>query len=311
MGMIAKTYDIPEKLAMWLDKYLAHVRYEKNLSAKTLENYTRQLVFITQYLAENGIERWKEVTVSQVRGVLVQGKKQQLSPASLALRLSCFRNFLQFLVNEGQLNANPAVSVSAPKQHRPLPKNLDVEQMHQLLEFNDTDPLAIRDKAMMELMYSCGLRLSELASLTVEQVNRGEKMLSILGKGNKERMVPIGKMARDAIAQWLRVRGDFVVDNEQALFLSKQKRPITTRQIAKRMKLWGQKQFLADDVHPHKLRHSFASHMLESSQDLRAVQELLGHANLSTTQIYTHLDFQHLAKVYDKSHPRSKASSKK
>jgi integrase/recombinase XerC len=201
--------------------------------------------------------------------------------------------------------------VVTPKQGRPLPKNLDVDQVYQLLNITDEgDPLAIRDRAMMELFYSAGLRLAELVALNVADLGRDDRQLRVLGKGNKERIVPFGRMALEWLNKWLAVRPLFAVADEPALFLSKQKRRISTRSVQLRLEQWGIKQDLAPHVNPHKLRHSFATHLLESSADLRAVQELLGHANLATTQIYTHLDFQRLADVYDQSHPRAKKRHK-
>ena len=189
---------------------------------------------------------------------------------------------------------------------RPLPKQLNVDEMAQLLNIDEESVLATRDKAMMELTYGCGLRLAELTQLDLKHIEEGMRQLRVFGKGSKERILPLGSVAKDALKAWLKVRGQMVGEDETAVFVSMRQQRISSRQIAKRMKLWAQKQSLDQQVSPHKLRHSFATHMLESSGDLRAVQELLGHANLSTTQVYTHLDFQHLAKVYDTAHPRAR-----
>jgi integrase/recombinase XerC len=204
------------------------------------------------------------------------------------------------------MSANPAKGVSAPRKKRPLPKNLDVDEVGQLLEVNEDDPLAIRDRAMMELMYGAGLRLAELVSINVKDVGLSSGEIRVVGKGDKERKVPFTGMAAEWVSKWLRVRPSLANSDELGLFVSKLGVRISHRNVQKRMAEWGQKQAVASHISPHKLRHSFATHMLESSNNLRAVQELLGHENISTTQIYTHLDFQHLAEVYDQAHPRAK-----
>ncbi|GAA0374707.1 tyrosine recombinase XerC [Bowmanella denitrificans] len=289
-------------LQEWLDAFLAHLRYERNLSPKTLENYARQL---RQSAQELPIEQWSQLQTEHIRQVLNKARLQRLSANSIALRLSALRTFCQYLVQMKQLSLNPATGVQAPKRGRPLPKQLHVDEMSNLLDFEPGDDiLAIRDKAMLELTYGCGLRLAELTGLNLLDVR--ERELRVLGKGSKQRQLPIGRQARQCLDAWLKVRGQLAPADEPALFVSKQNKRITSRQIAKRMNLWAQKQGMAQPVHPHKLRHSFATHLLESSGDLRGVQELLGHANLSTTQVYTHLDFQHLAQVYDGAHPRAK-----
>ena len=233
-----------------------------------------------------------------------------LKASSLAMRLSALRSFFDFLVHQNVLKANPAKGVAAPRKSRPLPKNLDVDEMNQLLDVNEDDPLAIRDRAMMELMYGAGLRLSELVGIDLRNISLSKGDLRVIGKGDKERIVPFSGLAREWVAKWLKLRDSIAQADEQALFVSKLGHRISTRNVQKRMAEWGQKQAVSSHINPHKLRHSFATHMLESSGDLRAVQELLGHANLSTTQIYTHLDFQHLAKVYDEAHPRAKKRNK-
>ena len=295
--------DILPALARGIEDFVGYLKYERNLSSKTLDNYQRQLQVVAQILP---ITAWSQLTTTHVKRVLTESRKQQLSPRSIALRLSSLRSFCQFLISQGSLQSNPAKGVKAPKQGRPLPKQLNVDEMAQLLNITDDSLLALRDKALMELTYGCGLRLSELASLNLLSIENGMEQLRVRGKGNKERIVPVGKEARSALSEWLKVRGQLAGVNESAVFLSMRKQRISTRQIAKRMDLWAQQQSLTRPVSPHKLRHSFATHILESSGDLRAVQELLGHANLSTTQVYTHLDFQHLAQVYDKAHPRAK-----
>ena len=291
-------------LHTWLDKYLAYLKYEKNLANNSIQNYHRQL---NVAFDELDIESWSTFGTSEVRNILNGARKGGLSSRSIALRLSSIRGFCAFLVQQDQLTQNPAASIQAPKQAKPLPKQLNVDEMHQLLDIKENDILAIRDKAMMELMYSCGLRLSELANLNIKSI-QPDGQLRVIGKGNKERLLPIGRVALDAQSVWLKIRPELAADGEPALFVSMLKNRIGTRQIAKRMKLWATRQNLEQSVNPHKLRHSFATHVLESSSDLRGVQELLGHANLSTTQVYTHLNFQHLAHVYDSAHPRAKKS---
>jgi len=285
-----------------LDKYFDYLKYERNLAAKSIENYRRQLASICQALT---ITDWLELTVDHVRQVLNQARRQGLSPRSISLRLSALRGYCAYLVELEVLSSNPAKAVQAPKQGSPLPKQLNVDEMHQLLDFDDDSLLAVRDKAMLELTYSCGLRLAELADLNLKSL-QDDGQLRVMGKGSKERILPIGKTALKCLGEWLKVRGVLADGDEPALFLSKHRRRISHRQIAKRMQLWAKQQHLDQDINPHKLRHSFATHILESSGDLRGVQELLGHANLSTTQVYTHLNFQHLASVYDTAHPRAK-----
>ena len=286
-----------------INDFLDYLKYERNLSIKTIENYRRQLLVIVDGLT---IESWPQLTTNHVKRILAQAHRQGLSPKSIALRLSALRSFCRFLVTQGTMAQNPAKAVSAPKQGRPLPKQLNVDEMSQLLNIDEESLLAVRDKAMMELTYGCGLRLAELTNLDLEHLEDDIRQLRVRGKGSKERILPVGKVAKAALNAWLKVRGQLVAHDENAVFVSMRQQRISSRQIAKRMKLWAQRQSLDSQVSPHKLRHSFATHMLESSGDLRAVQELLGHADLSTTQIYTHLDFQHLANVYDTAHPRAR-----
>ncbi|AAK03785.1 tyrosine recombinase XerC subunit [Pasteurella multocida] len=288
-----------------LDKYWNYLRIERQVSPHTLTNYQRQLYRIVDILAENGITSWQAVTPSIVRFILAQSNKDGLKERSLALRLSVLRRFFTYLVQQQDINVNPATGVSAPKQNRHLPKNIDAEQVQQLLNNDSKEPIDIRDRAILELLYSSGLRLSELQSLNLNSINTRVREVRVMGKGNKERIVPFGRYASHAIQQWLKVRILFNPKDE-ALFVSQLGNRLTHRAIQQRLEVWGIKQGLSSHLNPHKLRHSFATHMLEASSDLRAVQELLGHSNLSTTQIYTHLNFQHLAEVYDSAHPRAK-----
>jgi|GEM_PF-4853 len=287
-----------------LNQYWDYLRIERQVSPHTLTNYQHQLDAILAILAEKGIQHWQQVNPSVVRLILAESRKQGLKEKSLALRLSALRQFFSYLVQQGQMKVNPATGISAPKQGKHLPKNIDAEQVQKLLSNDSKDPIDLRDRAMMELMYSSGLRLSELQGLNLNSINTRVREVRVIGKGNKERIVPFGRYASHAIQQWLKVRPLFNPKDE-ALFVSQQGNRLTHRSIQKRMETWGIRQGLNSHLNPHKLRHSFATHMLEASSDLRAVQELLGHSNLSTTQIYTHLNFQHLAEVYDQAHPRA------
>lgn len=289
--------------------YWDFLRIEKQVSPHTLSNYQRQLQAVCEMLEQKQVTAWQEVEASTVRWILSQSHKQGLSAKSIGLRLVALRQFLAFLVKQGELKVNPTLGIKSPKSNKHLPKNIDAEQIGLLLNIDSNEPLDLRDVAMMELMYSSGLRLSELQGLDLGDMDLPNREVRLLGKGNKERIVPIGSKALNAIEQWLAVRGQFH-PKDNAVFLNQRGGRLSHRSIQLAMKKWGQKQALDTHLHPHKLRHSFATHMLEASQDLRAVQELLGHSSLSTTQIYTHLDFQHLAKIYDSAHPRARRVKK-
>lgn len=278
----------------------------RNLAQRTRENYRRQLLAIIDMLP---ITQWQQLQDKHVRRVLSLSRQANLSANSIALRLSALRSFCRFLMQKDILKFNPAEAVNAPKRGKRLPKRLNVDEMNQLLAVAPESTLAIRDRAMMELTYACGLRLAELTGLNLDDIQHNMTQLRVLGKGSKERVLPIVGEAKKQLKAWLKVRGELAPVDEPALFVSQRNRRICSRQIAKRMQHWAQQQQLQQGIHPHKLRHSFATHVLESSGDLRAVQELLGHANLSTTQVYTHLDFQHLAQVYDNAHPRARKKS--
>ncbi|MFW1475420.1 tyrosine recombinase XerC [Vibrio parahaemolyticus] len=297
---------LPNSLQKPLERFYEFLRSEKGLSLHTQRNYKQQLETMAQHLAEMGLKDWSQVDAGWVRQLAGKGMREGMKASSLATRLSSLRSFFDFLILRGEMSANPAKGVSAPRKKRPLPKNLDVDEVNQLLEVNEDDPLAIRDRAMMELMYGAGLRLAELVSVDVRDVQLRSGELRVIGKGDKERKVPFSGMATEWVGKWLRVRGDLAAPGEPALFVSKLGTRISHRSVQKRMAEWGQKQSVASHISPHKLRHSFATHMLESSNNLRVVQELLGHENISTTQIYTHLDFQHLAQAYDQAHPRAR-----
>ncbi len=293
----------------WLEKYWDYLRIERQVSPLTLKNYQHQLQTIVQQLERHGIVEWQKVTPNVVRFLLGEGKKAGLNAKSLALRLSALRRFFTYLMQQEVITANPATSVHAPKQSKHLPKNLDHEQMQQLLANDSQDPLDIRDRAMIELMYSAGLRLAELQGLNLSDLDWHDGQVKVLGKGRKERIVPVGHYAERALKQWLAVRASYS-PSDDALFVSRYGKRISMRNIQKRMEKWAIQQGVSTHLNPHKLRHSFATHLLENEADLRGVQELLGHANLSTTQIYTHLNFQHLANVYDSAHPRAKRRKK-
>jgi integrase/recombinase XerC len=288
-----------------IDGFLRYLKVERQLSPLTLLNYGRQLAALLHLLEEMGLKSWQQCDAAGVRSLAVRSRKAGLGPSSLALRLSALRSFFDWMISQGELTANPARGISAPKAGRHLPKNIDVDDVNRLLDIDLNDPLAVRDRAMLEVMYGAGLRLSELVNMDCGHLDLSTGEAWVIGKGSKERRVPVGKSAVAWVEHWLDLRELFGPDDD-ALFLSKQGKRISARNVQKRFSEWGIKQGLNSHVHPHKLRHSFATHMLESSGDLRGVQELLGHANLSTTQIYTHLDFQHLASVYDAAHPRAK-----
>ncbi len=299
---------LPAELDHWqadLSAFLAYLKHERGYSDKTLSSYQLQLSAVASQVAEQA-NHWVELTETQLQ-LHISSCRKSLKARSLALRVASLRSFYRYLVQQGKLKENPASYLQVPKFDKPLPKNLDVDQVNHLLDFDTSeDALACRDKAILELFYSSGLRLDELVSANLQDIDWSEALIRVRGKGNKQRVLPIGRMAVAAIKDWLKVRSAYVGSDPEALFLSKQKNRISNRQVQQRVKLWSERQGLAQHLHPHMLRHSFATHMLESSSDLRAVQELLGHANLNTTQVYTHLDFQQLAKVYDNAHPRAK-----
>lgn len=287
-------------------RFERYLRSERQYSPHTCRNYLRELSRCQPLLIELGMTHWHRVSLEQLQALLAKLHRRGLSPRSLALTLSALRQLGEFMVLCGEMDHNPAKHLSAPKQGKPLPKNLDVDQMDQLLSLDGQDPLVVRDRAMMELLYSSGLRLAELVSLDLGDLDLQERQVRVTGKGGKTRLLPVTSTAVASLKLWLSVRPQPTDPEDQALFLSSRGRRISHRSVQARLSKWGMEQTVGARVHPHKLRHAFATHMLESSGDLRAVQELLGHANLSTTQVYTHLDFQHLAEVYDQAHPRAK-----
>lgn len=288
--------------------FLSYLRDVRQLSPHTLSNYQRDLASLQAYCEHHKKPNAGELDEADIRAWVSQLHRRGLAGSSIQRSLSAARSFFNYLSRINGHPRNPAAAVQAPRKPRKLPKTLDADQVGRYLEFDDDGPTALRDRAMAELFYSSGLRLAELNSVNVNDIDHQSRLLTVTGKGNKARTVPVGGVALEAIEKWMAVRPNIAANKDaaQALFTSNRGQRISVRNIQARLKLQGRKSGMHQDVHPHMLRHSFASHMLESSGDLRAVQELLGHANISTTQIYTHLDFQHLAKVYDAAHPRAK-----
>lgn len=289
----------------WLDKFISHLE-GRYLSPHTISNYRRDLLKAFVFYQKQSITGWHEVTPTHIRHLVITLHSKGLNGRSLQRQLSALRTFFNYLLKNGVIKNNPASGIKAPKSARKLPKVLNTEQTTQLLDKDPKDDLSIRDFAIMELLYSSGLRVAELTQLDLEDIDLIDATVRITGKGGKIRIVPIGRFARKSIQSWLTVRSTLIKKDEIAFFVGRRGTRLTTRAVQLRLKEWGIKQQLDVPLHPHMLRHSFASHLLESSGQIRAVQELLGHADLSSTQIYTHLDFQHLASVYDKTHPRAK-----
>lgn len=289
-----------------VDRYLASLRNERRLSPHTSSSYGRDLASLVDYCQSQGLERWAQLDQQHLRMFAAREHRRGLSPRSIQRRLSACRGLFRFLMREGELRQDPAGDVRPPKARKRLPTPLDTDAMARLLEFRSDDRLGIRDKAIMELFYSSGLRLSELLGLTLDRLDLRGREVRVLGKGGKERIVPVGRQAVAAIERWLAERTTLADVGERTVFVGVNGKPLGPRIVQRRIAQWARLQGLPEHVHPHMFRHSFASHLLESSQDLRAVQELLGHANIATTQVYTHLDFQHLARIYDAAHPRAR-----
>lgn len=290
-----------------IESFLSHLAHERRLSSQTLIAYRRDLERLNAWLSESGSITIDRLDEQAIRQYLAARHRRGASGKTLQRELSSLRSLYRWLLREGLAPANPAVGVRAPKSPRRLPATLDADQLCSLLDHpDDEDLLAIRDHAMVELFYSSGLRLAELVAVNLGDIDMAEGELSVLGKGAKTRRVPVGIQAREAVQRWMRVRGNLAGADEPALFVSSRGTRIHPRTVEVRLAHWARTQGASRDLHPHLLRHSFATHLLESSGDLRAVQELLGHADIGTTQIYTHLDFQHLAQVYDQAHPRAK-----
>ncbi len=294
------------KAAAWIGRYLAHLRTERRLSPHTEAAYRRDLDALVAFCEGEKITGWKQLDNFHVRTFAAREHRDGLGPRSVQRRLSALRGFFNYLIREKVIEANPAADIRAPKAAKRLPKTLDVDQVASLLERKPGDALSRRDLAMLELLYSSGLRLAELAGLDIADLDLADRTVRVLGKGSKTRVLPVGRQAVAAIRAWLADRAGIVSGGGNALFVGRNGRRLGARAIQRRIGRWAAASDLNVPVHPHLLRHSFATHLLESSRDLRGVQELLGHADISTTQVYTHLDFQHLARIYDESHPRAR-----
>jgi integrase/recombinase XerC len=288
-----------------INAFMVYLRTEKQLSARTLDAYRRDLKKLQLYAQPRALNTLDALNHSQIRLLLAQQHRAGSGGKTLARGLSALRSFFRFAVKRGWLSNNPAEGLTAPKSPQKLPKTLDVDQAGQFVQLAGDDFLSLRDGAMVELMYSSGLRLAELVGTNLTDIDLTDASVRVTGKGRKQRELPVGRFAVAAIKRYLTVRGRHAHTDEPALFVSKRGKRISPRSVQARLEHISLRQGTDQPVHPHMLRHSFASHMLESSADLRLVQELLGHANIATTQVYTHLDFQHLAKVYDAAHPRA------
>jgi integrase/recombinase XerC len=287
-----------------IDDFLAHLSVERRLSPRTTETYRRQLDESARALQDHGASDWHEVRRDQVRSLITGAHRRGLAPRSLALMLAALRSFYRWLRQARYPDlVNPALGIKPPKSGKRLPAVLDADAVTQLVEIPEGERLSVRDRALLELFYSSGLRLSEVAGLRWGDLDLADGSVRVLGKGAKTRIVPVGSMAVAALRELAAEHGTGI---EQPVFGNGRGGPLSPRGIQARVKVWAQRQGIWQRVHPHLLRHSFASHLLESSGDLRAVQELLGHADIGTTQVYTHLNFQHLAEVYDKAHPRAR-----
>ncbi|MGD2112368.1 MAG: tyrosine recombinase XerC [Gammaproteobacteria bacterium] len=290
----------------WIERFLDHLCTERRLAENTRRHYRRDLAELEAFCEQTGLGDWCELDTHRVRQFATRAHRRGLSGRSIQRRLSAIRSFFNYLLREQHVTQNPAHDISAPKSQRRLPDALNVDDVARLLRGAPQEALAARDLAILELLYSSGLRLSELVALDMDDMDLEERTLRVTGKGNKTRVVPIGARALAAMQTWLVLRTDRLATGEHAVFTGRRGRRLGQRAVQQRVRLWAQRKGIPGTVHPHTLRHSFASHLLESSGDLRAVQELLGHADISTTQIYTHLDYQHLARVYDAAHPRAR-----
>jgi integrase/recombinase XerC len=302
----------------WVERFRRYLSTERRLSAHTDSAYARDLAALVKFCDRAGLSDWKALDTQHIRTFAAHSHAKGLGPRSIQRRLSAVRSFYEFLLREahgtaaaggrrgGRVTHNPAHDVRAPKAARRLPHTLDADQMARLLAIPPGDGLTARDRAIMELLYSSGLRLAELVSLDVPSVDLKDRMVRVIGKGGKARLVPVGRAAVDALKAWLKERATLIRAGETGLFVGRTGRRLGARAVQLRVAYWARRQGLGVHVHPHLFRHSFASHLLESSGELRGVQELLGHADISSTQIYTHLDFQHLARIYDATHPRAR-----
>ena len=294
----------------WIARFVRHLETERRLSPHTCKHYRRDIESLQHYCDEQKLNRWGDLDDEYVRAYAATCYRRGLSARSIQRRLSAARTFFRYLLREKWVKRNPVESVRAPKAGKRLPGNLDADRMARLLEIKGDGPIVARDRAILELLYSSGLRLGELVGLGITDVDMADATVHVTGKGNKDRIVPVGRYALKALSTWHSVRGELANPGELALFVSQRGSRLSPRSVQARVDFWAKRQGIDCKVYPHLFRHSFASHLLESSHDLRGVQELLGHANISTTQIYTHLDFQYLAQIYDQTHPRAKARNK-
>jgi integrase/recombinase XerC len=306
----------------WLARFSRYLSLERRLSAHTDVSYAGDLKALVKFCDRSGLADWSALDSGHIRTFAAHSHAGGLSPRSIQRRLSAVRSFYEFLLREApgeaaragraprrpvaRVTVNPALEVRAPKAARRLPQTLDADQMARLLEIPAAGGLTARDRALMELLYSSGLRLAELVGLDLADIDLKDRTVRLLGKGRKSRIVPVGRLAVVALRGWLKERAALAPAVETALFVGRGGRRLGARAIQLRVDYWAKRQGLGLHVHPHLFRHSFASHLLESGGELRGVQELLGHADISTTQIYTHLDFQHLARIYDAAHPRAR-----
>ncbi len=293
----------------WAERFETHLR-ERQLSAHTLYNYRRDLASAIDFCRARNIAEWPQLQPADVRAWAAHLHRNGLSGRSIQRSLCALRALCRYLIGEGVLSRNPAQDIRAPRSPATLPHSLDIDSLQPLLESRASNWLSQRDITMMELMYSCGLRLAELTGLDVDDVDRTTAEVRVLGKGSKTRIVPVGRKALAAVEAWLPVRDVYRTAGENALFINRRGTRLSARSVQQRFRRHALQAGFDGRLHPHALRHSFATHILESSGDLRAVQELLGHANLRTTQVYTHLDFQHLAQVYDQAHPRARKKAR-
>lgn len=296
---------MPGSLDFVLEQFGSYLVNERRVSPLTLLSYRRDLAHLRDFCRRRGIDDWADLDSTRVRLYVAELHKAGLMGRSIQRRLSAVRSFYRYLLRENRVARNPAAGVVAPKSPRRLPKSLSPDETARLMELGASDRAAVRDRALLELFYSSGLRLAELVALNLDDLH-GDGTIRVTGKGNKTRVLPVGKMAQRALRAWLSARTSWAQRHDNALFIGARGGRMSARTVQRVVARRARAQGVAQPVHPHMLRHSFASHILESSGDLRAIQELLGHASISTTQIYTHLDFQHLAKVYDQAHPRAR-----
>ena len=299
-----------ESDAALIETFVRHLSHERQLSKLTCKNYRRDLVALSIYCDKCGIQLWNNLEQEHVRSFAAESYRKGLSSRTIQRRLSASRTFFRFLLREKKVTKNPIQAVKAPKSGKRLPDNLDADRMARLLDIPGDGPLVSRDRAILELLYSSGLRLTELTGLNIGDIDLIDGTVSVTGKGRKDRIIPVGRYAKNTLVSWLNVRTVLAKPDEKAIFVSNRGGRLSPRSVQARVDHWARRQGIDTRVYPHLFRHSFATHILESSHDLRGVQELLGHANISTTQVYTHLDFQHLAQIYDKTHPRARSKNK-